>query len=288
MSELIKNEEDFKLLKDNVLIGEPPALKGGSVEFHGKDNILWCEEGVTLSGKVVFPGDNALVMLCSSRHPYRVDVSANTGSFFYSGHGSYFNGILHAICSEGRSIILGDDCLFSFGIWIRTADPHLVYDGGTHRRINPSKDVLVGDHVWIGQDALLLKGTRIGSGSIIGAKSLVSGIVPSNSSWGGVPVREIRSNIFWDDPCVHAWTKDKTRESQTFRKEPYLFSHHDETKDLDALLSQLYDADSAQETLSVANREFAQLSGNRFYIAQDPSENKKRTLGQRLHFGHRG
>ena len=46
---------------------------------------------------------------------------------------------------------------------IRTADPHIIYD--IHRkRINPSKSVFIGDHVWCGQNVLLLKGCRVGSG----------------------------------------------------------------------------------------------------------------------------
>jgi len=40
---------------------------------------------------------------------------------------------------------LGEGCLVSFGIWIRTADPHLIFDAESQKRINPSRNVIVGD-----------------------------------------------------------------------------------------------------------------------------------------------
>lgn len=81
----------------------------------------------------------------------------NRGNTLYIGKNNYFNGKLNLILSERKHIVIGDDGLFSFGIWLRTADPHLIYSCETHERINPSKNILIGDHVWIGQGSLVLK-----------------------------------------------------------------------------------------------------------------------------------
>ena len=40
------------------------------------------------------------------------------------------------------------------------------------------QDVIIEDDVWIGQNAIILKGVRVGEGSIIGAGSLVTKDVP--------------------------------------------------------------------------------------------------------------
>lgn len=77
--------------------------------------------------------------------------------------------------SEHKHCFIGDNCMFSFDILIRNSDHHLIYDCENNKRINPTKSVFIGDHVWIGQLVNILKGTRIDSGSIVGASSVVAG-----------------------------------------------------------------------------------------------------------------
>lgn len=56
----------------------------------------------------------------------------------------------------------------------------IIYDSDFHRLnnkdgkvMNPSIPVIIGDHVWIGTNVMILKGTEIGSNSVIGANTLV-------------------------------------------------------------------------------------------------------------------
>ena len=48
-----------------------------------------------------------------------------------------------------------------------------------------NRDIIVEDDVWIGYDALILSGVRIGKGSVIGARALVSKDVPPYSIYVG-------------------------------------------------------------------------------------------------------
>ena len=52
--------------------------------------------------------------------------------------------------------------------------------------------VIIGTNVWVGANCTLVAGTRIGDNSVIAAGSVVSGDVPANEIWGGVPARFIR------------------------------------------------------------------------------------------------
>ena len=226
----IQSAEGLLDMQDNVFAGALPVLSNSSITIKGKNNHLYFEEGVRLeSSRITLEGNNGLVMLGRSRHAYKVDLSINTNCSIVFGRDNYFNGQLHIIASEGRNVVVGDNCLLSFGIWIRTADPHLVFDCETHERINYSKDVVIGDHVWIGQNAMMLKGTTIGSGSIVGAMSLVSGkCIPSNTSWGGNPAKQIKSGIFWEESCVHSWTPKKTKARAKWEGSEFIFNQ-DET-----------------------------------------------------------
>lgn len=59
-------------------------------------------------------------------------------------------------------------------------------------------DIVIGNDVWIGYEAVILAGVTIGDGAIIGARAVVTKDVPPYTSVGGVPAKPIRKR-FHDD-----------------------------------------------------------------------------------------
>ena len=57
------------------------------------------------------------------------------------------------------------------------------------------KPIFIGDDCFIGSDAILLKGTRLGNNCVVGAGSVVSGEYPENSIIAGNPARLIKENV---------------------------------------------------------------------------------------------
>jgi len=53
-------------------------------------------------------------------------------------------------------------------------------------------DIVIGNDVWIGYEAVILSGVRIGDGAIIGARAVVTKDVPPYTIVAGVPAKEIR------------------------------------------------------------------------------------------------
>ncbi len=223
----------------NCFLGELPQMINSKLIINGSGNILFCEAGVILkNSRITFNGNNAVIYLCKNKFEYYLDVTLYNDSVLYMGHNNYMNGTLDLILSEQKHCFIGDNCLLSFGIWIRNADPHLVYDCNTNERKNLSKSVFIGDHVWIGQDVMLLKGSQIDSGSIIGAKSVVTGKkIPHNEAWGGNPCKRLEKDIFWQEACVHRWCEEETQNSLQFENfaakrniavDTYKFAFHQE------------------------------------------------------------
>lgn len=56
-------------------------------------------------------------------------------------------------------------------------------------------DIVIGNDVWIGFEAVIMPGVKIGDGAIIGTRSLVTKDVPPYGIVGGVPARLIRKRF---------------------------------------------------------------------------------------------
>lgn len=102
-----------------------------------------------------------------------------------------------AVTEPNKSIIIGTDCLFSSNIEFRTGDSHSIIDIETKKRINMAQNIEVGNHVWIGAQAVILKGVHIGNNSIVGIRSIVTKNIPNNVVMAGAPAKVIKNDVDW-------------------------------------------------------------------------------------------
>ncbi len=113
------------------------------------------------------------------------------------GRDSGFSGHCRLLAHEPGSISIGNGCLFGGDVDISVSDMHSIVEVSSGRRLNPPADVEIDDRVWVGQRSLLLKGTTIGVGTVVGAGAVVTSTLPGNSLCVGVPARVVRSGISW-------------------------------------------------------------------------------------------
>ena len=124
------------------------------------------------------------------------------GSSVEIGNNTTSTNPVYVTVAEGTKLVVGDDCMFATNNQIRTDDAHAIYDINTGRRINPSQDIVLGDHVWVGYGAVLFGGTTIGSGSVVGAFSVVNKAFSNNCIIAGTPAKVIKENVFWKRPLL--------------------------------------------------------------------------------------
>ena len=99
------------------------------------------------------------------------------------------NGLL-VIAAE--SVMIGNRCLIGKDVQILDFDEHGVAPDERRTTVGHVSPVVIGDNVWIGNNAILLKGVRIGENAIIAAGSVVTGgEYPGGSIIGGNPARVI-------------------------------------------------------------------------------------------------
>lgn len=117
-----------------------------------------------------------------------------TGGAVRIGAGTKINSFTKIIAK--KEVTIGGDCMIAQGVVIRDDDGHRFFDGEKFE--NKIIPVHIGSKVWIGQNAIILKGSYIGDGAVIAAGAVVSGEVPANTVVGGVPAKTIKSNIQWE------------------------------------------------------------------------------------------
>lgn len=102
------------------------------------------------------------------------------------GNHSRINGV-HI--SVKREVKIGDHVRIGPYTLIMDSDFHDVYEREKEGKKGP---VEIGDNVWIASKVTILKGVKIGKGSMIAAGSVVTKDVPSYSLAAGVPARVIK------------------------------------------------------------------------------------------------
>ena len=106
-------------------------------------------------------------------------------------------GKLLLVSLEPYKISIGENCMISYDTEIRNTDSHMIYDLETKKRINYGKEIEIGNNVWIGTRAIILKGVKVGDGSIIAAGSIVNKNINSNTIVAGIPAKEVKNNVYW-------------------------------------------------------------------------------------------
>ena len=94
-------------------------------------------------------------------------------------------------------------------IEIRNTDSHKIYDKNTNKRINEGNSINIGNHVWLGMRAIILKGVNIGDNSIVAAGSIVTKDVKANTIIPGNPAKQIKENIYWTREEVMKYLEEK-------------------------------------------------------------------------------
>ncbi|TCL62262.1 virginiamycin A acetyltransferase [Hydrogenispora ethanolica] len=86
-----------------------------------------------------------------------------------------------------------------FEEWDQTLKPTEAWDN--------KGDIVIGNDVWIGYEAVIMPGVHIGDGAIVGTRAVVTKDVPPYGIVGGVPARIIKYRF--DDPTIQMLRKIK-------------------------------------------------------------------------------
>lgn len=168
----IKNQHN-----NQIVIGKGTKLYNCNFVLMGSNNTILIGENVVANGLTFWIEDDNNVI--SLGHNTTIGINSQL-----------------AAC-EGTLIVIGNDCMFSSNINIRTTDSHSIItkDG---ERVNDAKDVTIGNHCWLGMDVLVLKGTVLPDNCVVGARTILNAAYATpNSIYVGVLGKVIKSDVCW-------------------------------------------------------------------------------------------
>lgn len=190
-------------------------------------SLFWCRKRILFKGaflrrvKIKVRGNNCKVILCpkvmmndseisvvgddckvyieggsTNIHHCHIEVRGVHGEVIIKKGFTSEQVYLHAC--EGRKIVINEDCMFSAGIYVSTSDFHSVIDMSTRERLNPAKDVAIGNHVWLAHGVSVLKGSIIADHIVVGKDSTVIGkLEHSHSVYVGTPAKMVKEGVTW-------------------------------------------------------------------------------------------
>lgn len=180
----------IKISGDNniLYIGKNTLLRDSNIFIKGNNNILYIGDDCVVN--------NTSIILDNESSEIRIGNKTSIAK-------------AQIVSLESYKIEIGEDCMLSYDIEIRNTDSHKIYDKNTNKRINEGNSINIGNHVWLGMRAIILKGVNIGDNSIVAAGSIVTKDVKANTIISGNPAKQIKENIYWTREEVMKYLEEK-------------------------------------------------------------------------------
>lgn len=182
---------------NRISVGRNSTLRSGVIVFKEINSTVEIGENVHLNSCRIELGRNSRLVF-GDNSKFNGSITVGWHSEVIIGKSLSVTRNLYIRAVESTSVVIGDDCLIASDVVIRTADGHPIYDARTRERLNTSKSIFIGDHVWLADQALVLKGARVGNACVVGARSVVTKELPANCACVGNPARVVREGITWE------------------------------------------------------------------------------------------
>jgi acetyltransferase-like isoleucine patch superfamily enzyme len=159
---------------------------------------LWLGARLKLDG-IAFVGPRVVLQVGK-------DARLELGRWSWIGHGTKIRAH-EGLVSIGAKTVMGQECTISSFQHVKLGRECVIadrvmfidFDHGVVEVERPirmqgiyKRDVNVGNNVWIGYGACILRGVTVGDNAIIGTSTVVTKDVPPNAVVGGVPARVLR------------------------------------------------------------------------------------------------
>jgi len=124
-----------------------------------------------------------------------VQILANDAEIII-GNGTKINGSTQLIAMN--KIEIGTGCFFAQGVIVRDNDGHKLSSDENPPDIE-CLPVIIGNHCWLGQRSMVLKGATLSDNVVVAAGAVVTKDASQGSLIAGIPAKVIANNISWSE-----------------------------------------------------------------------------------------
>ncbi len=190
---------NISIKKGNLIKSYKGKLVKTLIAIRGKGNKIESSNSTIVRSQIIVEGFNNKLILGENVNLRNIKVILRGENCMITiGKNTIFNG--GRIVNEGTDnlIQIGENCLFSDQIEIWSSDTHKIFDINKNI-INKEKPIFIGNKVWVGCRVIILKGTTIKNGSIIGMGTIVTNDVGEKEVSVGVPNKTLKNEIYWEE-----------------------------------------------------------------------------------------
>lgn len=170
--------KDIRGTGNKVIIGKKTVVNNSKLIISGSNNTVEIGDQVRI-------GKNSSFRIVGNNLTIRIGNRTTTNSCIE------FN-------AHNANIFVGDDCMIANHVHIRTSDDHDILDRETNQVLNPSKDVIIGNKVWLTPETIVMKGVHVGDGAILATRTIVTHDVAPHTIVAGIPGKCTKTNISWN------------------------------------------------------------------------------------------
>lgn len=175
------------------------SISGEDKELHGLlTQCSYQAQKITMELNTSYHSKEEIVEIFSELTGNKVDSSFMCFPPFYTDFGKNItvgkNVFFNTGCSfqDRGGINIGDGTMMGMNVTIATLNHGFSLET---RNVTYPSPVVIGDNVWIGSNATILPGVKIGDNSVVAAGAVVTKDVPANTVVAGVPAKELKKII---------------------------------------------------------------------------------------------
>lgn len=189
------------VIKEGTEFELTDKIQGLDIYISGNNNTIRLEYPFNpLNSRILIQNDNVQIDIGSTSYFQNVEIDCflGNGQKFKMGRNTCIVEA-HCILEEEGSILIGEKCLFSSKILIRTSDGHsIISKDGKECLTETAGEIKIGNHVWIGIEVMFLKNSSVEDNCVIAARSIVNKkFYEKNVVLAGIPAKVIKSGINW-------------------------------------------------------------------------------------------